>query len=87
MSEIDDELGSLLSHRCEMMLEVTCETLRSDPELRLCEGLRLIEATRASMARLAPGSTDLFELHILPQLREILLERFGVVPPCRDGVN
>lgn len=67
------------------MLEVTLETLRSDPELRLCEGLRLIEATRAAVARLAPSSADAFDARILPHLRQTLMERFGVaeLPSCR----
>jgi hypothetical protein len=60
------------------MLDVTCQTLRSDPELRLCEGLRLIEATRTAVARLAPASLELFEAHVLPQMRTILMDRFGL---------
>ena len=64
--------------RCALMIEVTFETLRSDPELRLCEGLRLIEATRAAVLRLAPATADDFELHFLPLLRRTLMERFGV---------
>jgi hypothetical protein len=64
--------------RCALILDVTCQTLRSDRELRLCEGLRLIEATRSAVARLAPTAVDEFETRILPQMRAILLERFGV---------
>lgn len=67
-----------LDARCVLMLDVTCHTLRSDPDLRLCEGLRLIEATRTAVSRLAPESLDRFETHLLPQMRSILLERFGV---------
>ena len=69
--------------RCALMLDVTCQTLRSDAELRLCEGLRLIEATRTAVARLAPTAVEEFEIRVLPQLREILMERFGVsrLPP------
>jgi len=75
----------LLGSRCGLMLEVTLETLRSDPELRLCEGLRLIEATRAAVARLAPSSIDAFDARILPHLRQTLMARFGVaeLPSCR----
>ena len=60
------------------MLEVTLETLRSDPDLKLCEGLRLIEATHTAMCRLAPEAIDDFEDRILPQLRQVLMDRFGV---------
>jgi hypothetical protein len=60
------------------MLDVTCQTLRSDPDLLLCEGLRLIEAARTAVARHAPASLELFESHVLPQMRTILLERFGL---------
>jgi len=65
--------------RCVLMLDVTCQTLRSDPELRLCEGLRLIEAARIAVSRLAPASLETFEAQVMPQMRTILLERFGVV--------
>jgi len=64
--------------RCELMLEVTRRTLECDPDLKLCEGLRLIEATHKAIARLAPGSITHFESEVLPQLRSVLMERFGV---------
>lgn len=69
--------------RCMLMLDVTCQTLRSDPDLLLCEGLRLIEATRTAIARLAPSSLETFESQVMPQMRTILMERFGVfeLPP------
>jgi hypothetical protein len=70
-----------------MMLDVTCQTLRSDPELRLCEGLRLIEATRSAIARLAPASLETFETRVLPQMRDILMDRFGVSEPRKAPVN
>ena len=73
--------------RCELMLDVTCQTLRSDPELRLCEGLRLIEATRTAVSRLAPASLDTFERRVLPQMRSILMERFGVSELPRHPIN
>ncbi len=44
----------MVDARCELMLDVTRNTLEEDPDLRLCEGLRLIEATRRAIARLAP---------------------------------
>ena len=64
--------------RCGLILDVTCQTLRSDPDLQLCEGLRLIEATRTAVARLAPASLERFDDHVLPRMRRILMERFGV---------
>ena len=72
-----------LDARCELILDVTYKTLESDPELRLCEGLRLIEATRKAMARMAPASLELFDARILPRLRSALMERFGLseLPP------
>lgn len=75
-----------LDQRCMLMVDVTLDTLRSDPDLRLCEGLRLIDATRAAVARLAPNALAAFESHVVPEMRDILLERFGVCPPV-CGVN
>lgn len=78
-----DDFRSLVDARCELMLDVTCNTLREDPDLRLCEGLRLIEATRKAVERLAPGAVIAFESDVLPQMRSILMERFGLteLPP------
>ena len=73
-----DDFRSMVDARCELMLDVTRRTLKEDPDLRLCEGLRLIEATRTAVSRLAPEAAEAFELHELPGLREILMERFGV---------
>ena len=64
--------------RCELMLDVTRRTLEADPDLKLCEGLRLIEATHKAVARLAPHAVDRFENHVLPDLRNTLMERFGL---------
>ena len=72
--------------RCELMLDVTWQTLRSDPELKLCEGLRLIEATRVAISRLAPESAEFFERQVLPQMRSALMERFGVTISSCPGV-
>lgn len=60
------------------MFDVTCQTLRSDPELRLCEGLRLIDATRTAVSRLAPDSLEKFDNRVLPHMRSILMDRFGL---------
>lgn len=75
-----------LDSRCMLMVDVTLDTLRCDPDLRLCEGLRLIVATRDAVARMAPGALEAFESTVVPEMREILLERFGVCPPV-CGVN
>ena len=64
--------------RCELMLDVTRKTLEEDPDLRLCEGLRLIEATQKAVSRLAPEAIEAFENTELPSLRSILMERFGL---------
>ena len=65
------------------MLDVTRKTLEEDPDLKLCEGLRLIEATHKAIRRLAPEAVDAFEDEELPSLRDILMERFGLseLPP------
>ena len=78
-----DAFYSPLDARSELMLDVTCRTLEEDPELNLCEGLRLIEATRTAISRMAPESLDLFESDMLPRMRSILMERFGLseLPP------
>ncbi|MCD4749959.1 MAG: hypothetical protein K8R59_11345 [Thermoanaerobaculales bacterium] len=70
--------------RYQVMLNVAFSTLRSDPELKLCEGLRLIEATRTAVARHAPSALGTFDSRILPQLRQALMDRFGMVicPEC-----
>ncbi len=69
-----------LSPRCQLMVEVTCDILQSDPELRLCEGLRLIDATRTAILRCAPETLTTFDSELAPHMRAILLERFGVRP-------
>ena len=69
--------------RCELMLDVTTRTLREDPDLRLCEGLRLIEATRKAISKLAPDAVADFDAEVLPRMRSLLMERFGLseLPP------
>ncbi len=70
------------------MLDVAWQTLRSDPDLKLCEGLRLIEATRTAISRLAPSSLDHFECRVLPEMRSTLMERFGLSElPAGGAVN
>ena len=70
--------------RYEVMLDVAMQTLKSDPDLKLCEGLRLIEATRTAVARHSPATLDLFERRVLPKMRETLMHRFGMVT-CPEG--
>ena len=79
----DDDFRSRVDARCELMLDVTRKTLEEDPDLRLCEGLRLIEATRKAVGRLAPDAAEAFDSQELPGLRTILMERFGLseLPP------
>ena len=60
------------------VLEITLETLRHDPELRLCEGLRLIETTRRWVGRNAPEIQAAFDRDVLPRLRMALNLRFGL---------
>lgn len=69
------------------MLDVTRRTLEKDPDLKLCEGLRLIEATRKAVARIAPDAVEAFESEVLPHLRSILMERFGVTELPGGEVN
>ncbi len=87
MVRVFDTAVAGFDERCVLMLDVTCQTLQSDPDLRLCEGLRLIEATRTAVARLAPASLDAFEKQVLPQMRVILLERFGVAELPAHPIN
>ncbi len=87
MEGLEDITGGAFDARCELMLDVAWQTLRSDPDLKLCEGLRLIEATRTAISRLAPESVDLFEREIIPQLRSALMERFGVSELPTGKVN
>ena len=73
-----DDFRSIADARCELMLDVTRKTLEEDPNLRLCEGLRLIDATHKAVGRLAPEAIEAFENKELPSLRAILMERFGL---------
>jgi len=82
-----DEYNSDFDARCELMLDVTSRTLEEDPELLLCEGLRLIEATRKAVSRMAPESAEVFDADVLPRLRNILMERFGLSELPSGPVN
>jgi len=82
-----DDFRSKVDARYELMLDVTRKTLEEDPDLRLCEGLRLIEATRKAVGRLVPEATEAFENKELPSLRSILMERFGLSELPSGPVN
>jgi hypothetical protein len=82
-----DDFRSKADARCEVMLDVTRRTLEEDPDLRLCEGLRLIEATRKAVGRLAPEAMEAFDNNELPSLRSILMERFGLSELPSSPVN
>jgi hypothetical protein len=82
-----DETDSMFDARCELMLDVTCRTLEEDPDLKLCEGLRLIEATRKAISRIAPESAEFFDSDVLPRMRSILMTRFGVSELPAGPVN
>jgi hypothetical protein len=73
-----DDSRSKAAARYELMLDVTRKTLEEDPDLRLCEGLRLIAATHKAVGRLVPEAIEKFEDNELPSLRLILMRRFGL---------
>ncbi len=87
MNVVDELEKGAFDARCELMLDVAWQTLRSDPDLKLCEGLRLIEATRTAISRLAPASMDIFERKVLPQMRSALMERFGLSELPANPIN
>ena len=64
----------------------TCQFC-SDPELKLCEGLRLIDATRTAVSRIAPASLKDFDREVLPRMRTALMERFGLSELPAGPVN
>ena len=82
-----DEHPPVFDARCELMLDVTCRTLEEDPDLRLCEGIRLIEATRKAVSRLAPESAEVFDSEVLPRMRTILMTRLGLSELPAGPVN
>lgn len=87
MVDEEDMLEGDFDARCELMLDVALQTLRSDPDLRLCEGLRLIDATRTAVSRLAPAQAESFERQVLPQMRSALMQRFGLSELPTGNVN
>jgi len=82
-----DRPGAEAEARCRLMGEVVLDIIRHDPELKLCEGLRLLEATRTAVARTDSGSLDHFEGQVLPLARRVLLERFGIDPAAGLASN
>jgi hypothetical protein len=87
MDGVGDITDGAFDARCELMLDVAWQTLRSDPDLKLCEGLRLIEATHTAVSRLAPGSVGFFEREVMPQMRSALMERFGLSELPANPIN
>jgi hypothetical protein len=87
VNDVDELTNGAFDARCKLMLDVAWQTLRSDPDLKLCEGLRLIEATRTAISRLAPASVDFFEREVMPQMRSSLMERFGLSELPAGNVN
>lgn len=84
----DEVVTSAISdRRFRLMIEVTCEILRADSELRLCEGLRLIDASRVAMGRVAPDVSDLFDDVLEPHMRRILFDRFGIPHLTGTSIN
>ena len=73
--------------RFRMMVEVTLGILRSDEGLRLCEGLRLIDAARRSAVRIGPDVAASFDSCVYPEMRRVLLERFGIEDLPAQAVN
>jgi len=73
--------------RCRLMVETVIDIIHSDQELRLCEGLRLLEATRGALARVDAASLHRFDMEILPGIRRRLLERFGIDPWAGGPAN
>ena len=63
------------------MLAVVEDVLTKDPELRLCEGLRLLRSVETACARAGADRLDVFVRFIRPQLYERLLQCFGI---CAD---
>lgn len=64
-----------------ILVDLTAQMLAQDKSLKLCEALRLVEATREAVSRLFPGKEATFDLIIRPRLEQIILERFQLTPP------
>jgi len=73
--------------RYQLMVETIVDIIKSDEELRLCEGLRLLEATRGALARMDATSAQRFDREVLPGIRSCLLERFGIDPRAGGAPN
>lgn len=79
--------GEGFDRRCRLMVDSIVDIIQSDPELKLCEGLRLLEATRSALARVDTASVERFDLEVLPHIRRLLLERFGIDPMAGTPTN
>ena len=67
------------------MVEVTAQVLAEDRALTLCEALRLIAATRVAVLRIDPAQRPIVETELIPQLEQIVLDRFQI--PSVGAVN
>lgn len=81
----DTPLARRNARRIKLMVEVTAQVLAEDQALTLCEALRLVEATRDAVLRLSPEDATTVATEVVPQLEQIILERFQI--PSADQVN
>lgn len=79
----EDELDG----RTRLMLSVVEDMLNGDSELRLCEGLRLLQSIETACARAGSEGLDVFVQHIRPRLHAQLLHGFGICPDPFRNVN
>jgi hypothetical protein len=59
-----------------ILVDLTAQILAEDPNLKLCEAIRLVEAARSAVVRLFPGKEETFDLVLRPRLERIIEERF-----------
>ncbi len=81
------EFQSDLDGRTRLMLSIVEDMFVSDPELRLCEGLRLLRSIETACARAGADRLEVFMRYIRPQLHERLLQCFGITPDPFRRIN
>jgi len=59
-----------------ILVDLTAQILAEDPNLKLCEAIRLVEAARSAVVRMFPGKEETFDLVLRPRLERIIEERF-----------
>lgn len=72
------DIPAATENRFRLIVGTALEIIRSDAELRFCEGLRLIEATRRSIAQLDAEMAEVFDRNCAEEMRVALMERFGI---------